>query len=136
LGQAIGGSGVLFLAPHVGFSNTYWFAAGFIALITLTVSLPLREPRPEPRPRGANALAAVAGEIRTFVVESARSFVGTRAAWMGVIFALLPAGAYALGLALQSNLAVELGMNDTQVASINLWTAILSALGCVAGGWL
>ena len=136
LGQAIGGSGVLFLAPYVGFSNTYWFAAGFIALITLTVSLPLREPAPEPRPRGASALAAIGGEIRTFVVESFRSFTGTRAAWMGVIFALLPAGAYALGLALQSNLAVELGMNDTQVGTINLWSAILSALGCVAGGWL
>ena len=42
----------------------------------------------------------------------------------------------ALGLALQSNLAVELGLNDTLVAVLNFWSAVLSALGCVAGGWL
>lgn len=136
LGQAIGGSGVLFLAPLVGFANTYWFVAGFIALITLTVALPLREPAPEPRPAGPNPLVTVGREIASFAVESVRSFLGTRAAWMGVIFALLPAGAYALGLALQSNLSVELGMNDTQVGAINLWSSVLSALGCVAGGWL
>src|SRR5678816_1832685 len=27
-------------------------------------------------------------------------------------------------------------MNDTQVGALNLWMSILSALGCVAGGWL
>jgi PAT family beta-lactamase induction signal transducer AmpG len=62
--------------------------------------------------------------------------VGTRAALVGVLFAVLPGGAYALGLALQSNLAVELGMNDTQVGALNLWSSIISATCCIAGGWL
>lgn len=137
LGQAIGGSGVQFLTPHIGFPSTFWFVAGFITLITLTVALPLREPIEEPvASDGGSRLAAIGREIGTFLRDSARSFLGSRAAWVGVIFALLPAGAYALGLALQSNLAVELGLNDTQVGAINLWSAILSALGCVAGGWL
>src|SRR6185436_18255492 len=57
LGQTIGGSGVLFLTPHVGFANTYWFVAGFIALITLTIALPLREPRTEPQPGEEGGLA-------------------------------------------------------------------------------
>jgi PAT family beta-lactamase induction signal transducer AmpG len=68
--------------------------------------------------------------------ESVRAFLGSRAAFVGMIFALLPGGAYALGLALQSNLAVELGLDDPQVATLNLWTTVISAIGCVAGGFM
>src|SRR5262245_43592041 len=137
LGQAIGGSGVLFLAPHVGFSNTYWFVAAWILSVTLLVALPMREPKGPPRPpREGGALSAAGRDIGTFVVDSFRAFTGSRAALVGVLFALSPTGAYALGLALQSNLAVELGLNDAQVATLNLWATIVSALGCVAGGWL
>jgi PAT family beta-lactamase induction signal transducer AmpG len=70
------------------------------------------------------------------VRDAGKAFVGTRAALVGVLFAVLPGGAYALGLALQSNLAVELGLNDTQVGALNLWSSIISALCCIAGGWL
>jgi hypothetical protein len=31
---------------------------------------------------------------------------------------------------------VDLGFNDDRVASINLWTLVVSAIGCVVGGWL
>jgi PAT family beta-lactamase induction signal transducer AmpG len=41
-----------------------------------------------------------------------------------------------LGLALQSNLCVEFGMKDDEVAAINLWSSIISAAAMVAGGWL
>jgi PAT family beta-lactamase induction signal transducer AmpG len=137
LGQAIGGSGVLFLAPHIGFSNTYWFVAAWILSVTLLVALPMREPKGPPRPQGQGRPLEVAGrEIASFVVDSFKAFTGSRAALVGVLFALSPAGAYALGLALQSNLAVELGLDDAHVATLNLWATIISALGCVAGGWL
>jgi nitrate/nitrite transporter NarK len=49
---------------------------------------------------------------------------------------LLPFGAYALSLALQSNLAVELGMDDNAVAQLNLVSTVVFALACVAGGWV
>jgi PAT family beta-lactamase induction signal transducer AmpG len=137
LGQAIGGSGVLFLAPLVGFRNTYFFVAGFILLVTLFVVLPMREPKSEPLgPSAESPLLAAFRRIVLFVTESVRSFFSSRGAFVGVLFALLPAGAYALGLALQSNLAVELGLSDPQVAGLNLWSSIASALGCVVGGWL
>lgn len=135
LGQAIGGSGVLFLAPVIGFSNTYFFVAACILAVTLLVALPMRE-TPEPRPpREGSPFAAAGREVVRFVVDAWRAFTGSRAAWVGVINALLPAGAFALGLALQSNLAVELGLDDTQVGMLNLWSTIISATGCVAGGW-
>jgi len=137
LGQAVGGSGVLFLAPHIGFPNTYFFVAGCILAVNFLVALPMREPSGPPRPpRVGSAIVAAGSEVRQFVVDAYRAFIGTRAAWVGVLNALLPAGAYALGLALQSNLAVELGLNDTQVGLLNLWSTVISAIGCVAGGWI
>ena len=137
LGQAVGGSGVLFLAPILGFSNTYFFVAATILSVTLTVVLPMREPAGPPRPeRRGSAAGAAAQEVKTFVVDAYRAFIGSRAAWVGVFQALLPPGAFALGLALQSNLAVELGLNDTQVGFLNLWSTVASAVGCVAGGWI
>jgi MFS family permease len=135
LGQTIGGSGVLFLTPHIGFPATYFVVAGAILLVTVFVALPLRE-RPTPRPpRTGPPLEAVGMELWGFVRDSGRAFLGSRAAFLGLLFALLPAGAYALGLALQSNLAVELGMSDPEVATLSLWSTIVSAVGCVAGGW-
>jgi MFS family permease len=137
LGQTIGGSGVLFLTPHVGFAHTYFFVAAWILSVTLLVALPMKEPPSPPRPPApGSGLASAAREIRQFAVDSFRAFTGSRGAFMGVVIALMPAGAYALGLALQSNLAVELGLNDAQVGLLNLWSTVASALGCVAGGWL
>jgi MFS family permease len=137
LGQAVGGSGVLFLAPHIGFPNTYFFVGGCILLVNVLVALPMREPAGPPRPlREGSALVAVLRELWRFASDAYRAFTGTRAAWVGVINALLPAGAFALGLALQSNLAVELGLDDMQVGFINLWSTVISATFCVAGGWI
>ena len=137
LGQTIGGSGALFLAAIMPFKLTYLFVAGSIGLITLFVALPLREPRLPPRVRAAgSALKAIWGELKAFMLETWRTFRGSRAATIGLVYALVPTGAYALGLALQSNLAVELGLNDSKVGQLNLWSTILGALGCIAGGWL
>ena len=137
LGQAVGGSGVLFLAPLIGFSSTYLFVGACILVVNLLVALPMREPPGPPRPRSeGQALGAAGREVGRFVVDAYRAFTGTRAAWVGVINALLPAGAFALGLALQSNLAVELGLDDTQVGFLNLWSTVISAVCCVAGGWI
>jgi PAT family beta-lactamase induction signal transducer AmpG len=82
------------------------------------------------------ALVVAAREIGAFVVDAFKAFIGSRAAAVGVLFAVLPGGAYALGLALQSNLAVEFGMNDSQVGALNLWSSVISAVFCIAGGWL
>jgi MFS transporter, PAT family, beta-lactamase induction signal transducer AmpG len=137
LGQALGGSGVLFLTSVVDFRTTFLFVAGAIALVTVLVALPLRERKGEPRPRAEGSpLLAAGGEMVAFARDALRAFFGSRAAFVGLIFAVLPAGAYALGLALQSNLAVELGMNNNAIAALNLWSTVISALCCVAGGWL
>jgi len=137
LGQAVGGSGVLFLAPLLGFSNTYFFVAAMILAVTVTVVLPMREPAGPPRPpRQGSAASAALREVGQFMGDAWKAFTGSRAAWVGVFQALLPPGAFALGLALQSNLAVELGLDDARVALLNLWSTVASAVGCVVGGMI
>lgn len=135
IGTALGGSGVLFLMPLIGLKGGFLFVAGCIAAVTVFIVLPLREPR-QAIARRAAGLAAAAGEMKHFSVQAFRSFVGTRGAFAGLAFALLPAGAMSLGLALQSNLAVEVGMNDDSIAWLNLWSQVISAACMVIGGLL
>ena len=138
IGQALGGSGVLFLSGLTGFQPTFIFVSAAILAVTLFVVLPMREAATAPRVivAGVSRALAAAREMRGFAVESFRSFLGTRGAYLGLAFALLPSGAMCLGLALQSNLAVELGLNDDQVAWLNLWSSIISAAFMVLGGML
>jgi MFS transporter, PAT family, beta-lactamase induction signal transducer AmpG len=75
-------------------------------------------------------------EMRSFAVESFRSFIGSQRAFRGVFVALLPAGAMSLGLALQTNLSVEFGMKDEDIANLSLATNVLGAGFMVLGGWL
>jgi PAT family beta-lactamase induction signal transducer AmpG len=137
IGQAVGGSGVLFLTAVMPFGSTYIFVAGTILLVTLFIVLPLKEPAREPRPAtDKSAVAVVTADLARFVREAWRAFTGSRPALVGVVVSLLPFGAYALSLALQSNLAVELGLDDNAVAQLNLASTVVFALACVAGGWV
>ncbi len=136
IGQALGGSGVLFLMPYIGLQGGFLFVAGCIALVTIFIAWPLQEtPTPEAE-RRAPGLASAGREIVKFAGEAFRSFLGTRGAYFGLFFALLPAGAMSLGLALQSNISVEVGMNDDQVGWLSLWSQIISAACMIGGGLL
>lgn len=134
LGQAIGGSGVLFLAPHIGFGATFFFVAGCIAAVTLCVALPLREtPDPE-RASTPEGIRALGSELATYTRAVVGSLFLNRTSLISAVYCLLPAGSYALGLALQTTLAVELGLDEDQIAWLNLYSTIIFALGCVGGG--
>ncbi len=135
VGQMFGGAGVLLLTrfvPH--FNYTFLFVAGCILAVTFLVALRLKEP-PTPR-ASADGGRTVTGELSAYVVTAFKSVLGNRVAIAALVLALLPAGAYALNLSLQSNLAVELGMTDAQVGYLSAASTVLNALGCVAGGWL
>lgn len=147
VGQAVGGSGVLYLMAYAGTGAGIVLTAASILAVTTFVVLPMKEATAQalavragdagpPAPTAAWRWAQATAEMRGFAVQAFRSFLGSRAALAGVGFALLPAGAMSLSLALQSNLAVELGMTDAGVASLSLWTNLLSGAAMVAGGLL
>jgi len=137
VGQAVGGSGVLFLSTVLGFPPTYLFAAGSVLFVTVFFVLPIRE---KPTPRAAaeqeDVWARIAAEIRDYCVTAVRAFFGSRVSVAALVFALLPAGAYSLSLALQSNLAPELGLSDEKISLLNLFSTLIFAVFCVAGGFL
>src|SRR5262249_18331618 len=113
---------------------------GMILLILIFVSWRIREPadlQPPWRLQDAQttALRRIRSEIAEFVRAAYRAFVGTRAALLGVPFALLPLGAYAMSLSLGSNLAVEIGLTDDMLGTLGLFTGTLNATGCIVGGW-
>jgi PAT family beta-lactamase induction signal transducer AmpG len=137
-GQALGGGGVLLLTETIAYGGTYLLVVAMLAAILVGVSWRLREAAPV-----ASAIEAtttrwrrIVADVQEFVRTAARAFVSSRAALVGVPFAALPLGAYALSLSLQSNLAVELGLADAEIGRLGLWSSVLSALGCVVGGWL
>lgn len=137
IGQLIGGSGVLFLMGYTGFQPTFFFVAGCILAVTACIVLPMREAPGPARPAIVGSYLRAAGrEMHAFAVESFRSFLGTRGAFSGLLFALLPPGAMCLGLALQSNLAVELGLSNDQIALLQFWTLAINAAFMVIGGYL
>ena len=137
LGQAIGGSGVLFLSAYTGFQATFWFVAACLMAVAAFVVLPMREPAMAARAAVVGSKMADAGRrMRAFAIDAFRSFLGSRGAFTGMLYSLLPIGAMCLGLALQSNLAVELGLSDRSIAQLNLASTVTFAFACVAGGWL
>ena len=137
IGALVGGSGVLFLMGYVSFQATFFFVAGCILAVTVFVVLPMREAEVPARPATAGSrLGAARREMQDFAVTSFRSFLGTRGAFSGLLLSLLPPGAMSLGLALQTNLAVELGLSDTEVAKLSAWSALIAAASMVLGGYL
>jgi MFS transporter, PAT family, beta-lactamase induction signal transducer AmpG len=136
LGQIVGGACALFLVKYIGFSNTYFFVAGAILCVTIFVVLPLREPVTQRVAAAGSGLTRMGAELGLFVRQVWGAFTESRASMVGLAFALLPAGAMALGLALAQTLAVDLGFDDDQVASLSLWTTICQSAGCIIGGWL
>jgi PAT family beta-lactamase induction signal transducer AmpG len=137
LGQVIGGAGVLLLSGYTGFQPTFFFVSASLLLVTVFIVLPMKEAAGPPREALAGPRLLSAGrEMRDFAANALRSFVGTRGAFIGLFFSLLPAGAMSLGLALQSNLAVELGFSDDEVAWLSGWSSAVMAGFCVLGGWL
>ena len=142
VGQAVGGAGVLYLMPYIGFQGSFVFVALAILAVTGFVVLPMKEAVvARVAEAGAATAAAVGGgwrtavaEMREFAQQSFQSFLGSKPAFVSVFFALLPMGAMSLSLALQTNLAVELGMSDEAVADLSLYSSIVSGVFMVIGG--
>lgn len=132
VGNALGGSGVLFLMPYLPTSATFLLVVGAILLIVVTVSTRLVEPDTVDVPRDHHLAFAILDYLRTIV----RTCLGSPNGIAALLFAVLPIGACSLGLALQSNLAVELGLSETSIGWLSLCSTVAGATGCVLGGLL
>ena len=122
---------------NVGLRVACIFVSCFILAITFLIALPMREPKAiiDKIWRGSK-LKTAAYEVKDFGITTFKAFTGSKAAFIGVLFALLPPGAYGLSLALMSNVAVEIGLDENKYGNIGLFSAIFAAMGCVLGGFI
>jgi MFS transporter, PAT family, beta-lactamase induction signal transducer AmpG len=136
-GQAVGGGLALLVSSWLGFDYSYFFVGGAILLVTVVVVLPMREPAAARRAIPVNGrLHQIGTEAWGFMREAVQAFTAHRDTWLALVLALVPIGAQALGLAMTNNIAVELGLNDAAVGQLQLYTTIIGAVACVAGGWV
>jgi PAT family beta-lactamase induction signal transducer AmpG len=136
-GQAVGGGLALLVSGWLGFDYSFYFVAGSILLVTVLVVLPMREAPAAARIIPVNGrLQHALDRIAEFVVEAWRAFTARRDAWLALVLVALPIGAQALGLAITTNIAVELGLDDNAIGQLTVYTTIIGALACVAGGYI
>jgi MFS transporter, PAT family, beta-lactamase induction signal transducer AmpG len=136
-GQILGGSGVILLSKYLPFQSMYLFVAGIILLVMMLIALPLREPPSRAPVRGdRKGGAAVLEEVRQYAVSAYRAFCGTRAALVGLLFVLLPAGGYFMSLPLGTNLMIKFGMNEDTRALLTFFSILVAAAAALGGGHL
>lgn len=137
IGNAVGGSGVLYLSEYFGFQSGSLLVLASLAAVLLFVVFPMREPKSDAaHPHAGAALRLIASQLRLYAVNVLRAFKSSRQAMIAVVFALLPCGAISLSLAVGSSLPVEFGMSDGTIANLGLASSVFAAGGCVLGGWL
>ncbi len=134
-GLAIGGSGVLYLSEYIRFNLTFPLVAAAVIAIMLGVTVWLREiPRALTPVAAGPRLGRIAGEVGQYGLTALKSILGTRAAVAGVVFALLPAGAYGMASLVRVTLGPDLGMTNEEIAQLTLLATLIAAAGCIVGG--
>ncbi|NNE08179.1 MAG: MFS transporter [Gemmatimonadetes bacterium] len=141
LGQAIGGSGALYVAGAFGFNWSYALVLGALAIILVAVTLRIQEPVYEAveaaAQRTGSVISVFLSRLKAFLKDLYTGlFKSGRGPALGVLFALLPPGTVALGLALGATMQVDIGMDENAIANLTLMTTVAAALGCVVGGWV
>ena len=137
LGQIVGGSGVILLSAFVPFPYLFLVVVGSILAVMLFVALPLREAEgSSSRIRRSRGLAAVAAEVRGYAIQAFNAFRASRAALVGLVFVLLPAGAWAMSLSLGTNLMVEFGMSKREQSLLTFVSILVAAAASLVGGLL
>jgi MFS transporter, PAT family, beta-lactamase induction signal transducer AmpG len=137
MGQILGGSGVIFLSAYLPFSYMFVIVAASILAVMLFVALPLSEPKTGvPADTGKSGLAAVTAEVRSYATQAFNAFRGSRAAIVGLVFVLLPAGALSLSLSLFTNLMVEFGLSEKAQSLLTLSSILVSVFASLVGGHL
>jgi PAT family beta-lactamase induction signal transducer AmpG len=139
LGQGLGGGGAMFVSDRYGFDVAFMYVAMLLLGVLFFTLFFVRDPTVGARVAEKSAefwrkfKDSLIGFLRELQVGFFKSGPGPL---VGVVFALLPFGAMALSSAISTTLQVDIGMSDNQIAKLNVASTVVSAFGCVLGGWL
>jgi PAT family beta-lactamase induction signal transducer AmpG len=139
LGQGLGGGGAMFVTDRFGFDVSFIYVSLLLLAVMLFTLFFVKDPTLGSRiaDKSSEVLRkfrdSLTGFLRELRVGFFRSGPGPL---VGVLFALLPFGAMALTSGVSTTLQVDIGMTDGQIAELNIYGTVVSAFGCVLGGWL
>jgi len=138
LGQTIGGSIALLISSWFGFKAAFPFVLIVLLLILIFVTLRINAPEVENDPEeDGPVFGQMLIQMKTFFSELYQGFFKSgKGPVYGVLFAILPSGALALGLGMGSTLQVDIGMTAKQIATFSFFGTVLAAIGSISGGWL
>lgn len=139
LGIALGGGGAIYVSSFAGFNASLVFVSGLLVLSLLFVVVFIRDPR-GPAPGSVRRVGAFSHFVATlgaFVRNLYDGFLlSGRGPRLGLLFALLPCGAMALGYAILGTLQVDFGLEQEAIARLSVLNTVAAACGCVIGGIL
>ncbi|MDF1852236.1 MAG: MFS transporter [Verrucomicrobiales bacterium] len=139
-GQAIGGSGVLALKEWTGsFGIASLLVPLLLTCILIGVLTLIREkPEEEPDEFGPNetALSRARQQVVTYLIIAGKTIFGSSRGILGFLLALLPMGGMALSMVVSTIITPSLGMQDGEIAKLNLVCTAIWVPACLSGGWL
>ncbi len=136
LGVLMGGGGALLLSGRIGFGPSIVALALIVLAVVVLVVLPMREDTAALPQAQRAALSDAGREVLAFLRTALGALLGSRQALASLAFGMLPIAAMALSLALQANLAVDLGFGNDQIGWLAAASQATTALTCILGGWL
>ncbi len=139
LGQGLGGGGAMFVTDRFGFDVSFLYVAVLLSGVLLFTVFFVRDPTvaASTAVRTTEIWQRFMGEVGTFLRELRIGFLHSGVGpVIGLGFALLPFGAMALSSGVSTAFQVDLGMSDTHIAQLNIASTVVSAFGCILGGWL
>jgi PAT family beta-lactamase induction signal transducer AmpG len=138
LGMALGGGVAVFVYGLWGFGVTLAYISGLLLINLLFVLFFVRDPFVDRNaPRGPAVLSQFADSFKAFLRELSAGFLKSGPGpKVGLVFALLPVGAFALAYATLSTIQVDYGLAESQIAELTVYNTVAAAFGCLFGGWL
>ena len=137
-GIMLGGGAAVFVTGLVGFHGALGYVATLSALNLVFVLLFVHDPHVRPAAaREADFFRKLVAHLVGFVKEVYASFWKSgRGPILGTAFALLPCGAMALAYAILATIQVDYGLDEGQIARLQISNTIASAIGCLLGGFI
>ena len=137
-GIMLGGGAAVFVSGLVGFHGALGYVAMLSALNLVFVLLFVHDPHVRPAAaREADFVRKLVAHLVGFVKEVYASFWKSgRGPILGTAFALLPCGAIALAYAILATIQVDYGLDEGQIARLQISNTIAGAIGCLLGGFI
>jgi MFS family permease len=137
-GIMLGGGAAVFVSGLFGFKVALAYISLLLFMNLLFVLLFVQDPYANPEAeRQDHLVRKLITSMIAFVKEVYASFWQSGSGPIfGVAFSLLPMGAMALAYATLATIQVDYGLDSSQIARLQIFNTISSALGCIAGGLL